>query len=232
MVVERLRTIRRAGRQRGAAILVVMLVFAALSALGLFAVRSASLTDLAAGYDREMTQTHFIGDYAVYALAADIAIDPTKHAALMEKKPPANYECVGYVNEFNAGLKPTCARYELSDLELPVTARNSSARLIDQSNAVCAQTYANCSLGPSPLQAGMKIELTDKHPAWPPVAGNQASSSPGGGAMLGYVMVTISAEGMVRPPQATAGSWDTASATSAGIEQSRAYVRMGPIPLH
>lgn len=229
--IERIRH-RRA--ERGAAILVVMLVFAALSALGLFAVRSASLADLASGYNRELTQTHFIGDYAIYALASDIATDPTKHAALMEKKPPQNYECVGYVAQVTAGLKPTCARYALTDLEVPVIARNNQARLLEKqdSPALCKQTPNTCSLGPSPLEGGMKIELTDKHPAWPPVAGNQASLSPGGGAMLGYAMVTISAEGMVRPPQANVGTWDTASATAAGTEQSRAYVRIGPIPLH
>ncbi len=210
-------------RQRGAAIFVVMLVMALLSALGLFAVRSASLTDLASGYNRQLTQTHYVADYAVSTLAGDLANDPNKHSANMEK----GKNCVGYAKQ----ARPTCAQYSYADLELPVTNQNKMTKLLDKTVVDVATLKPTTigSLGVTALEGDFKVELTDKHPAWPAVQGNQLNQN-GGGAMLGYVMVTVSAEGMVRPAQAVNGTWDTASATAAGIEVSRANVIMGPVP--
>ena len=229
----------RRTRQRGAAIIVVMLCFAALSALGLFAVRAASLADLASGYNRQLIQTHYIADYTVLALAGDIARDPNKHSANMEIVPTGGNECVGYTQVKARGLRPTCAKYSLTNLQLPINNLNNQTKLVEASDASgnCVGYPNSCSLGPgapvtagtSPIEADMKIELTDKHPAWPSLPGNQMNTV-GGGAQLGYVMVTISAEGMVRPRQAAANTWDTASATAAGLEQTRAYVLMGPVP--
>jgi hypothetical protein len=208
----------RARRRRGAAIFVVMLVTSLLSALGIFAVRSASLADLASGYNRQLVQTHYVADYAVLALASDINSDPNKHSQNMEK----GKDCVGFAKQ----AKPSCARYSYSDLQAPIQSH-------DKGNTILEKTTNDNpgSLGQPKvfLEGDMKIELTDKHPAWPAVQGNQLNTV-GGGALLGYVMVTVSAEGMVRPKQATAGSWDTASATAAGIEQSRAHIIMGPVP--
>ena len=51
---------RARASERGAAVFVVVLVLTLLSALGLFAVRSATSTNLSAGYSRQMTQTHYM----------------------------------------------------------------------------------------------------------------------------------------------------------------------------
>jgi hypothetical protein len=214
-------TRRARSGERGAAILVVVMVLGLLSALGTFAVRSSSMVDLASGYNRQLVQTHYIADYAVLGLAADIGADANKHSQNMEK----GKDCVGFKDQVKQ-RKPTCARYSLTDIQLPVKKHSNTNTLLEKSTATAPGSLG----GPKAyLEGDMKIELTDKHPAWPAIAGNQMTTV-GGGAMLGYVIVTISAEGMVRPAQAAAGSWDTASATSAGIETSRAHVLMGPVP--
>jgi hypothetical protein len=211
---------RRVRRSRGAAIFIVLLVVTLLSALGTYAVRSASLADLASGYSRQQVQTHYVADYSVSALSADIASDPNKHSQNMEK----GKDCVGYTKI----TAPSCARYSYTDLQGAVkTASNSGdLKILDNSTASNAGSLSQPDVY---LEGDMKIEMTDKHPAWPPVQGTQVSSV-GGSPTLGYVMVTISAEGMVRPKQTTAGTWDTASATAAGVAQSRANVIMGPVP--
>ncbi|MSP24286.1 MAG: hypothetical protein EXR75_03795 [Myxococcales bacterium] len=205
----------RAG-ERGAAIFVVMLVITTLTGLGLFAVRSASLAGLASGYHRQLVQTHFVADYAVLSLAADLGIDPNKHAQNME----LGKNCLG----FGKQLKPTCAQYSLDDLQ-------KSLEKHDKTNKVLEATAAAVpgSLGATDVEGDMKIELTDRHPAWPPLEGNQINGV-GGGAMLSYVMVTISAEGLVRPKQAVVNKWDTSAATAAAIELSRAHLIIGPVP--
>lgn len=212
--------VRRARRERGAAIFIVLLVVSLLSALGTYAVRSASLAGLASGYSRQQIQTHYVADFAVYALSADIATDPNKHSQNMER----GKNCLGY----DKVTAPSCAKYSYTDLQTAVKAASNSSdlKVLEKSSATVAGSLSQPAIY---LEGDMKIEMTDKHPAWPPVQGTQVSSV-GGSATLGYVMVTISAEGMVRPKQTTAGTWDTASATAAGVEQSRANVIMGPVP--
>lgn len=211
---------RRARTQRGAAIFIVLLVITLLSALGTYAVRSASLATMASGYSRQQIQTHYIADFAVYALSADIATDPNKHSQNMER----GKDCIG----FDKVTAPSCAKYSYADLQTAVkaTSNSSDLKVLEKSTATVAGSLSQPDVY---LEGDMKIEMTDKHPAWPPVQGSQVSSV-GGSATLGYVMVTISAEGMVRPKQLTAGTWDTASAMAAGVEQSRANVIMGPVP--
>jgi len=212
---------RRSRRgERGAAIFIVLLVISLMSALGMYAVRSASLADLASGYNRQQVQTHYVADYAVSALSADISTEPNKHAQNMEK----GKGCLGY----DKLTTPSCARYSLSDLQTVVknVSKSGTHKILSASTASDAGSLSQPGVY---LEGDMKIEMTDKHPAWPPVQGNQVNSI-GGGSIMTYVMVTISAEGMVRPKQTTAGTWDTASATAAGVELSRANVIMGPVP--
>lgn len=61
-----------AGRQgeRGAAVFIVVMVLTLLTAVGIFAVRSASLADVAAGYDREASQATIVAQYGSVATAA------------------------------------------------------------------------------------------------------------------------------------------------------------------
>ena len=202
--------------QRGATVFVVMLVITLLTGLGLFAVRSASLANVSSGFNRHLTQTHYVTDYAVTTMVSELARNATTHAINMKSGQETG--CVAYA----AQITPTCAIYGYTDLQNLAQTSNPSAILLDPP---LFGGSVHGSLGHAPVEGDMRIELTDFHPAWPPLAGHDVSSS------IGYAMVTVSATGMVRPQQLTPGVWDTASATAAGVELARAHVLIGPVEL-
>ncbi len=55
---------KRRRAQRGAAIFIVVMAIVLLTGIGIFAVRTASMVDVAAGYERQATQTHHLSEYA------------------------------------------------------------------------------------------------------------------------------------------------------------------------
>jgi hypothetical protein len=211
-------------RQRGAAVFVVLLVITLLTALGVFAVRSASLATRSTGHHRQLTQTHYVADYGIVAMAGDLGIRGDAHTANM--KSASNTQCVGYAELAAPGPDqrvPTCAVYSYGYLDaMVVQSYDSNKKLLDPATSSVAG-----SLGPVPLEGDMRIEVTDWHPAWPPPEGIDAS----GALPVGYATVTVSVNGMVRPPQVVAGSWDTTAATAAGIEAQRAHVMIGPVQM-
>ena len=219
-----MRLARRAGRERGAAVFVVVLVTTLLTALGLFAVRSASISNSSSGYNRQMTQVHYVTDYAVHAAMSFVATDPFKVKEQMMKGPGANEElCAGYNDLVTLGVQPTCFMLSYDDINQVVSASNAQNELIETP----AQDSPG-SLGRAAIDADMRVEMTDLHPALP-LRGNEAAGGAEGKQQLRYVYVTLSASGLVRPIQQAAGTWDTQAASAAGEELSRAHAFMGPV---
>ncbi|WP_438028336.1 hypothetical protein [Sorangium sp. So ce233] len=65
------RSLRRS-RERGAAVFIVVLVITMLTAIGLFAAHAATLSTIASGHARRMTQTHYLAEYAMQLALAEI----------------------------------------------------------------------------------------------------------------------------------------------------------------
>ncbi|WP_437289939.1 hypothetical protein [Sorangium sp. So ce406] len=65
------RSLRRS-RERGAAVFIVVLVITMLTAIGLFAAHAATLSTIASGHARRMTQTHYLTEYAMQLALAEI----------------------------------------------------------------------------------------------------------------------------------------------------------------
>ncbi|WP_437319490.1 hypothetical protein [Sorangium sp. So ce385] len=63
---------RRRAHERGAAVFIVVLVITMLTAIGLFAVNVATLSTIATGHERRMTQTHYLTEYAMQLVIAEI----------------------------------------------------------------------------------------------------------------------------------------------------------------
>jgi hypothetical protein len=63
------RLLARRRQQRGAALFLVVMVVTILSAIGVFAMRSASLVDVATGYNRQGVQAAFLADFAARGAA-------------------------------------------------------------------------------------------------------------------------------------------------------------------
>ena len=117
----------RQREQRGAAVFIVVLVIMMLTGLGIYAVRSSSLTNRAAGYGRQMTQTHYVADYAVALLVASMDREAENHANLMQGNLVNNPD-KGYL-AYSKLLRPTCARYSYNWLQGRVAKHNSKQLL-------------------------------------------------------------------------------------------------------
>src|SRR5450432_3491950 len=102
------RTRRNLQAQRGAAVFIVVMVLTLLTAVGIFAVRSASLADVAAGYDREAAQASLIAQYATTATAAYLAT-PAANAIIANMQP--SLYC-----QSNMGIQARCFKLTTSML--------------------------------------------------------------------------------------------------------------------
>lgn len=71
-----LERVRRRTRERGAAVFMVVMVLTLVSAIGVFSMRSASLVDLASGYNRQNVQATFVAEYAARAAATYLERNP------------------------------------------------------------------------------------------------------------------------------------------------------------
>lgn len=67
---------RHRRQQRGAAVFIVVMVLTIVSAIGVFSMRSASLVDLATGYNRQSVQAAFQAEYGARAAATYLQMDP------------------------------------------------------------------------------------------------------------------------------------------------------------
>lgn len=71
-----LERMRRRSRERGAAVFMVVMVLTLVSAIGVFSMRSASLVDLASGYNRQNVQATLVAEYAARAAASYLERNP------------------------------------------------------------------------------------------------------------------------------------------------------------
>jgi len=213
------RTIRRRASRRGTAIFIVLMIVTLLTTLGLFAVRSSSLSTMSSGYYRQATQTHYIADLAITSLVGYVDdLDGGRAQAISLKMTnPAKMDttCVA----FGDLDEPSCAKVSFNDLEGSVTDENSTNELVEPLSGSVPG-----SLGNAPIEADIAIELTDWHRSWPPLPGYDANQD-----NFGHVMVTVTVNSMVRPKQVVDNVWDTAAATAAGVETTRAHMLMGPV---
>lgn len=67
---------RRRRRERGAAVFLVVMVLTIVSAIGVFAMRSASLVDKATGYSRQSVQATAMAEYAARTAATYLESNP------------------------------------------------------------------------------------------------------------------------------------------------------------
>ncbi len=210
-----LKLARRRREQRGAAVFVVVLVITLLTALGTFAVKNATLSNKASGYNRQLTQTHYVTDLAVVATVADLKVSLHEAHHILENRPPASGQ-----TQCEAGpdqAHPKCMMLSFDD----ITALASTALFALPTAA------DHGSLGPGGLTPNLWVEITDPYDVAPPSGFQVAGGSEDTQQQI-FSVVTVSVTGLVQP-QPSAGTFDTASALAAGFERQRARVRMGPL---
>lgn len=131
--------------ERGAAVFIVVMVITLLTAIGIFAARSISLTDVAAGFERESAQTAYLAQFAGNLVTTDIGTMPDSYGAWLSAKPTDT--C--YANR-SATLGVHCVR------KLP-------GELDARTQALGGEPLFNPSLlnASGTLNADFAVELTD-----------------------------------------------------------------------
>jgi hypothetical protein len=196
----RQRTPRRLQRQRGAAVFIVVMVLTLLTAVGIFAVRSASMADVAAGYDREAAQASLVAQYATTATAAYLAT-PMGSTIISKIQPSLNCQS-------NKTLSAPCFKMGSSMLEVSTLAASGEDLFETSSSSLNAN---------GKTVADFMVELTDAAPTGVPSAGGQHS-----------VQVAVTATAQVQ--QAGACVNGVGTTWNAGQQMMRAYITVATAP--
>jgi hypothetical protein len=214
--------VRRAG-ERGAAIFIVVMVMTMLTAIGIFAIRAASLGSSTSGYDRQNTQNHYVGEYGMLSVVSELAT--TRRSAYVNQMSTAHDKCWATQNLADPSANVFVPCYRLYAREVQNVLPSGHA-LFDQSSADGGTLVQPGSLGPAALDGDFVVEMTDPGPVGAPMAGSDVG---GTGPRFRYFQVTLTSLGQVRP-SADPTICDTNAATIAGNETGRAFVVIGPMP--
>jgi PilX N-terminal len=209
--------------ERGATIFVVVLVLTMLTAIGIFAVRAATMAAATSGYERENTQNHYVSEYGLHAAITELGTD--QRNAYFEAMSNGKDTCAATkgLAYADGGVVP-CYHLYAKDIQ----GRLSNTALFTPASTAAdgGSTVVPGSLGPTALDGDFVVEMTDPGPVGVPVAG---SDQGGTGPKLRYVQVTLTSTGQVRPT-ADVAACDDKSASIAGNDSSRAFVVIGPMP--
>lgn len=209
--------------QRGATIFIVVMVLTMLTAIGVFAIRAASLGSITAGYDRQNTQNHYVGEYGMLSVVTELS--STRRSAYVKEMTSAHDNCWATkdVADPSSHIFVPCYRLYAKEVQnlLP-----TGHLLFDPASADGGTVTAPGSLGPAPLDGDFVVEMTDPGPVGAPVAGTDVG---GTGPRFRYLQVTLTSIGQVRPSGDPAACVNN-SAALAGNETGRAFVVIGPLP--
>jgi hypothetical protein len=190
---------RRLHGQRGAAVFIVVMVLTLLTAVGVFAVRSASLADVAAGYDREASQASLIAQYATVAGAAYLA-SPAGNTIVTNIHNATPY-C-----QSNMGVTKACFKLYSAPIE---------ASTLSSGNEDLFETSSSSLNANGKTVADFDIELTDPF----------QSGSLGVGNPTSPVQITVTAIAQVQQAGACASPGN--QTWNAGQQMVRSYISAG-----
>ncbi len=227
--------VRRATRkERGAAVFIVLLVITLLTAIGIFAARSASLVDQATGFDRQALQTQYLTAIAGRSVTAELGDGAGK--SYLDKVALGSDTCEANKNvlALQPGAPIPCYKLYISEIAGRVDAKTN--------NPVIAKQTASSggSLGPpyGVADQGMAqegvfvVEMTEPYESIP----NPGSEVAGlGNNAFRDVQLTLTAYGQVRPVDLAGVGSDpwcavNASSTVASVSALRAHVTLKNVP--
>ena len=190
--------------QRGAAVFIVVMVLTLLTAVGIFAVRSASLADVAAGYDREASQASLIAQYATTTTVAWLGTT-AGNSMVNPKGMPSSTMCTS-----NKGQNLPCFKTGSALLET-WTFQASGEDLFETSSS-----SLNANTKPT-TDADFQLEITEGSKTGQLTMGNQTSS----------VQMTVTVIAQVRPAGACVNGVGTT--WNAGQQMVRSYISAGSL---
>jgi hypothetical protein len=202
-------------QERGVAIFIVVMVLTMLSAIGVFAMRAASMATLTSGYDRQSTQNQLAGDYGMLAAATELGSSRVngQYGEMMRTKSDVCFANRGRSSD--GGAYVPCLHLTEANIQQNVAV----PIFAPASGSLAAPPVVPGSLGPAGLAGAFDVEITDPGPVGLPVKGANLGNS-----NLKYKQVTLTSTGQVRP------TGDGGSAcVAAGNISGRAYIVIGPI---
>lgn len=215
-MVSSLRRSRARARRRGAALFIVVLVITLLTGIGLFAARSSSLATSAAGFGRQMTQTHYVTDFAMQTVIQELSTgNASAHLSHATLTPDTG--CTSLNNGYVVN-NATCVRFTMGSLQL---LQNPLPGTFFQQTLGATPG----SFGVGDIDADFLVELTDVGPAAPPVAGSDLSTP--NALAPQFWTVTLTATSVVRPR--FVGAITQEAQNSSSVETQRAHVVVGPL---
>jgi hypothetical protein len=200
-------------QERGVAIFIVVMVLTMLSAIGVFAMRAASMATLTSGYDRQGTQNQLAGDYGMLATITEFGTDTGSGQYTELLKPKADLCFANRGSPADAGYIP-CLHITPANIQPKVAV----PLFAPSSGSLAAPPVVPGSLGPAGLAGDFNVEITDPGDVGEPVKGAQV------GSKYQYKQVTLTSTGQVRPT-----GDGGAACTSAGNISGRAYIVIGPV---
>jgi Tfp pilus assembly protein PilX len=208
--------LRRRRRERGAAVFVVVMVITLLLGIGVLAARSATLGTAASGNERQMTQTHYMSEYAMLLAIAQLSPDPSgknsPESMVKEAKNPSspNYAmCIAQKIPAAPLKNPTCYRMPYEQIQ----ALNGHT------------TVTAYGLGSPTIEGVFWIELTDVSG---PAAAPPGMEENAGRVGTKFYDVTATSIALVRTKNTLPAALDATAAGTQSTEMSRAFLRVGP----
>jgi hypothetical protein len=174
-------------------VLIIVLLIASLAAISGFAVSAATLSTAASGHTRQATQVHYLTDYALAAVVAELSA-PRGRAYLEAARASPSEGCAGA----DPALPSSCFVFSREQLELAF-----GPMLVPASPPLPG------SLGWSSTDWGVRVEMTDPMEAMPLPPGYDEAAS--GAVHVRPVMVTLHATGRIWAAAPGAEDIDTAA---------------------
>ena len=233
--------------ERGAALLIVVLVLMSLTGVAIYAAKAASTDVEVAGRYRQSHQTHEIANLAMQASLSELTRDPQTylHAMMDSSSAIGSVSASPCENEVRGLYNPVANDFS----GLPIDAggcypftfdgieKSTTTPLVARGDA---GTEAPSGIGPSTIRPDFIVEMTDKTTWDVPVAGYGS----GAGNNMKFYSVTLTGKGMILPRDTSLGdtSFGLTTATSitsmlgqglgyrVSVEELRAQVMVGPLP--
>lgn len=209
-------------RTRGAAVFVVVLVITLLSALGVWAARSATMVDVATGHSRQALQVQYVSELGLQSTTTFLANGLANEFVRLGK--------LG-AERCTQGLDPTV--FLRTPFCYPFFSTDLNGAFMRPLLRMGAETDGENSLGPygtttAPvnLRGDFVVEMTDIGPA-PPCVGCEVS---GVNTTVGNASVVLSSIAVVHTDGAGAGTaCTTTGSATAGRQMLRGHAIIGPV---
>jgi hypothetical protein len=200
---------RRSARERGAALFIVVMVMAVLSAIGVFAVRGASLLEMAAGYDRKATQARYVSEFGLRMVVADLAGREDDYTRLVTSGASRCVTAEALRDLVPTGTQPPCFAIDHQELGNRTWAGREGRFLGRVLRPGMDATG----------EAAFRVEITDLGPAPRAKAGMDLSSQ-----NFKHRQVTMTATGQVRPTVMPGDRCDEATVQASSVQAVRSHV--------